>query len=405
MKKKWTAAVCALLAAFSVLGLVGAAASSRVIVYFTSVNETVMDLRADTMPFQANGDIYVPYTVFDSYTTGISLGVYTIYSNNSVLVYSRAYGILTFDLAADTVTSSTGQTLSRTAIRRNSIIFLPTSVVCSYFNLTFSLLPDRDYGFIVRIKNDASRISDTDFSKTARYILSPRYNAYVRSLSGSDPSDPVNTGPQIVDPSASAAPTPPPSTPTPTPTPSPAPSSPPIVTPKPQGGAVYLAFRCDRGGNLSSLAAALARQNVRAVFFFPVRDLARRDDELRALSAAGHRIGLILDDPASAQEDAETGCRLLSHILRAGTDLALTGDDVPVPEGWFAWRTTVNGLPGERPASRQLQEIVASAVHPEDCFLLLDDSGQTVGLLPQLLTRLADAGCTFPLAVETVLEQ
>lgn len=401
MKKKRAALLCVLLAVSCVLVLLApAVAASRKNIYFTAVNDTILELRDDTMPFQANGDIYVPYTVFDSYTTGISLGVYAIYSNNSVLVYSRAYGILTFDLTADTVTSSTGQTLSRTAIRRNSVVFLPTNVVCTYFHLEqWALLLDPNYGFIVRIKNDAFQISDDDFTRAARYILSPRYNAYMRSLSGSDASDPANTGPQIVSP-PSAAPTPTPSASTPSPTP-----SAPAVTPEPQGGAVYLAFRCERGGNLSSLAAALAKQNVRALFFFPVGDLARRDDELRALSAAGHRIGLILEDAETAPEDAEIGCRLLSHILRAGTDLALTGDGVPVPEGWFAWQTTVNGLPGERPANRQLQETVGSAVRPEDCFLLLDDSGQTVGLLPQLLTRLADAGCTFPLAVETVLAQ
>ena len=84
MRKKWFAALCALvLLASCALGLLGpASAASRKTTYFTAINDTVMELRDETMPFSSGGEIYVPYTMFDPNTTGIQLGVYASCGNN-----------------------------------------------------------------------------------------------------------------------------------------------------------------------------------------------------------------------------------------------------------------------------------------------------------------------------------
>ena len=382
MRQRLCGALCAgLLLCACVLGLFGsAAASSRVSVYFMAVNDTVLDLRSETMPFSANGDIYVPYTVFDPNATGISLGVFTAYSNNTVMIYSRTKGgALTFDLTSDNAYASSGQTFFQTAIRRNSIIFVPVNLVCSQFGLTPNLLLDQ-YGFIVRIKNSAVQMSDDDFAASARYILTPRYNAYVKSIGGD----------QVID----------------DPQPSTTPVTPPPTPVQPEGGDVYLAFRCAPGGDTAPIAAALARYGASALFFFAPEELAGRDDEIRALAAVGHRIGLLLSGETEQERvrEAEEGRALLAHILRAGTNTVLTAgaEDRPV-EGWFRWRTTVDGTPDGETDARRIRSIVQNAVGPDSCFLLLDDSARSQELAPQLLDRLSGQGCTFRLAVETVL--
>lgn len=409
----------------SILSLFGAAtASSRETVYFTAVNDTVLDLRDETMPFLASGDIYVPYTMFDPNAMGISLGVFATYSNNTAMIYSRSYGALMFDLVEDSATTSTGQTFSQTAIRRNSVIFVPATVVCNQFHLTCTLLLEQDYGFIVRVKNSAAQISDRDFVPTAKEnILEPRYNAYMGITSGNDAETLPSYSPQPVPseilsipsfgPAVSPSPAPVPSgsaSPIPSPVPSDEPSSPspspsppeeesPEPEPLPEGGNVYLAFRCDQGGDTTALADTLAQHGIYGLFFFHPDELIQRDNELRLLAAAGHKIGLLLDGDTLAQRtlQAREGNELLAHILRSGSALALSQGDEALPTGWISWRTSVDGV------GLDLDDLVEQVVRPEDCFLLLDDSSLCIQHMPQLLSDLSSAGCTFCLALETVL--
>lgn len=396
--KKRIAALCVCLISLACLSLVWAGAVDRVTVYFMVINEKVLDLRGDTMPFMSGGEVYVPSTMFDPNTTGINLGVYTLYGNNTAMVYSWTGGTLVFDLAADTAVSSEGETLPRTAIRRNSVVFLPVDLVCSYFSLDWSLLADPDYGFIVRVKNGASQLSDQDFVPASRYVMTPRYNAYVRSLTG-EPAAP--------EPSVSS--TPPTTRPSPSPSPSPSVSASPSPTPSqaPQGGTLYLAFSCGAGGNTAEIAAALVQQDAFGLFFFRPSELVARDDEVRGLAAAGHKLGLLLDgaDEEERAEQARYGNQLLSHIVRSGTGIALTSEDGAPPVGWFRWTTDVDGRALERTGNRQFQQVLRQAVGPSQCFVLLDDSAQTAELLPRLLRSLAEEGCEFRLALETVLPQ
>lgn len=390
MKRRLISALCAgLLLISGVLELFGAASASRLTVYFMVVNETVLDLRSDTMPFTTGGEVYVPYTMFDPNTTGIGLGVYATYSNNIAMVYSRADGAVMFDLTTDSATSSMGAVFTKKAIRRNSVVFVPVDLVCKYFGLDWKLIVDRDYGFIIRVRSSSSKMSDEEFIPAAKNTLITRYSAYVRSVTG------------IEEPPAPEEPTTTPTPPEPVVTPTP----PPTQSPAPEGGDVYLGFRCDQGGDTAALAADLARYGAWGLFFFRPSELAQRDGEVRALAAAGHRIGLLLDGESEEEreEQALLGNQLLGHILRFGADIALTGAGEAAPEGWFAWNTTADGLPGERTENRQVRETVREAETQERAFLLMDDSSQSVETLERILRDLKGAGCDFRLAVETVL--
>lgn len=397
MKKRIIAVLCVCLLILSQgLFMFAAAASSKEIVYFMAVNERVLDLRSDTMPFISNGGIYVPYIMFDPNTTEVNLGTFTTYGNNTVMVYSRSDGVMMFSLEDDTVITSTGKTFVRTAIRRNSMVFLPVDVVCDFFGLDWRMLDAPGFGRIVRVKSSAAQLSNDEFKTAARHVIAPRYSAYIKSLTPEE--DPLPT------PSPSPSPTP---TPTPTPPAPPQPTTP-TRPPDPEGGDVYLAFRCDADGNTGEAAAVLARRGAFGLFLFRPDQLTAREEEIRLLAAVGHKIGLLLTG-GEAEEQADRGSRLLAHILRAGTDMALLEQEEgvekpePAPEGWFLWNTTVDGTPAGRSPSRQLQETVAAASVPEGCFLLLDDSEQTAAQLEQLLSALESRGCAFPPVLETVL--
>lgn len=420
MKKKWGAALCALvLAAACVLGLFSPAlAAARKTIYFTAVNDTILELRDETMPFLANGELYVPYEIFDPNTTGIKLGLFASYSDNVVVLYSRANGALVFDLAQDTATSSKGDKPTKRAIRHNSTIFVPVDVVVSYFDLDWAILVDRDYGWVVRIKGNAAQIQDNDFVTQGKYTLESRRNAYLKAKGLSEvPSDPRQPTyeeiwqkyleeqaqqSQSSQPAAKPSPSPSPSS---SPSPSPSQPLPGTEPPQPEGGEVYVAVRCTPEGDTAALAAALRRQKAQGVFFFPADALAGRDGEVRALAAAGHKIGLLLDGETAEerQAQAEQGAGLLTHILRSGTDMALAAQGVQLPEGWLAWPAAVDGTAAGRTPAQQLEQTLDAAVRPEDTFLLLDDGLQTAGLASRLLEELEQEGCTFRLGLEPML--
>lgn len=427
MKKKRFTALCALvLAAAGVLGLLSSAlAASRKTIYFTAVNDTILELRDDTMPFLANGEVYVPYEVFNPNSTGIRLGVFASYGDNVVVLYDKENGALVFDLAQDTATSSVGKKYTKRAIRHNSTIFVPVDMVVNYFGLDWAILVDRNYGWVVRIKGDGAQIQDDrDFLTQGQYTLESRRNSYLRdkglleppaaSPSPSPSPAPVETHQptleeiwqQYLD-SQGKEESPPSPSPSPSAKPSQEPSPSPSAseTPQPEGGEVYVAVRCTPEGDTSALSAALDRREIQGVFFFPAETLADRDDEVRALAASGHKIGLLLDGETGEERQAQTeqGAKLLAHILRTGADMALTAEGVQLPEGWLTWPASVDGTAGERTAAQQLEQTLEAAVRPEDTFLLLDDSLQTAGLASRLLDRLEQEGCTFRLGSEPVL--
>lgn len=409
MRKKWFAALCALLLLCAcTLGLLGpASASSRRTTYFTAVNDTVMELRDETMPFSSGGEIYVPYTLFDPNTTGIQLGVYASFGSNTAVFYGRTSGALIFDLSQDTATSSTGDKFSKRAIRHNSTVFVPVDLVVDYFNLNWSILVYPDCGMIVRVKNSSAQISDASFITVGNHILESRYNAYLKGAGLLSTPEPSPSPTPTSSPSSPLPPYRPPVTsepPTESPSqedPSPSESEP----QQPEGGDVYVAVKCTSGGDTAALAAALDDRGSRGVFFFPVEELALRDGEIRALAAGGHKVGLLLDTgtPDTQEAQARHGSELLSHILRAHTDIALTGDGSAVPEGWLDWPVTVDGTAGERSSALQTEDILRDAVRAEDTFLLLDDSAQTAGLVSGLLEQMEEAGCAFRLSLEPML--
>ena len=104
-------------------------------VYFTAVNEQLLDLTSDTMPFWSGGVLYVPSRVF----SGTDLGVSYVRNNTMglVMLYTNRVD-LRFDLEKQTASDKQGRIYSGHAIERGGIVFFPLPVVCGYFGQDWS---------------------------------------------------------------------------------------------------------------------------------------------------------------------------------------------------------------------------------------------------------------------------
>ena len=131
-----------LCAAALVMALALSAAASEESVYQMAVNDRFVDMSAEAMPFQSDGVLYAPYTLFDGNVTGVALGVsFSVMRDDSgyYLYMYRIGGTLRFDLNAGTCTDqNTGESMGMRAIIRNGTIFLPLNRVSRYCELTTS---------------------------------------------------------------------------------------------------------------------------------------------------------------------------------------------------------------------------------------------------------------------------
>ena len=115
------------------LGLLLPTPVSAADLYFTSVNDRVLPLTADTMPLWSGGLLYVPYNVFDKETCGVDLDISTSYSRDAgTVTFYRIRQILVFDLNTGTSRDDiTGETYYAKAIIRNGRPYVPLNMVCS----------------------------------------------------------------------------------------------------------------------------------------------------------------------------------------------------------------------------------------------------------------------------------
>lgn len=392
MKRTWYAAFGAVLLLLALLvGTISAAAVGESI-YFMSVNDTVLDLDDATMPRVVNGILYVPYIMFDpNYTNGENLGVFSSYSRakGTVIIYSRT-GTLVFDINADT-TFYSGEEYREKAIIRNSMVFVPVDLVCKLFDLDWSWLI-MDYGYIIRVKSDAVVLDDASFVDAASFVVRDRFSKYKNDqaqLTQSPTTDPT-PAPSAVEPSPDTE----------------------TVQPDLHETKLYLGFRMDSGEGFADLLEQLHQNQIYGIFFCPPENLADRDDDVRALLAAGHKIGLLLDAATlNAQlEQWETGQELLSHIARTDTVFCLSenlsdSDWNTLSQQVCLWRTTLDATCQEQSVRQQTRAITDSIRPKKSYFTLLDDTAQSAQVLTHVLEQLMEEGCSFPQVNEIVVSK
>lgn len=258
-------------------------------VYFTAVNETILELSDATMPFWSGGYLYVSSTLFSNK----ELGVY--YSPNSakqtLVLYTNRLALI-FDLSNMTTTDSQGNFYSQKAIAKGSDFFLPISMVALFFNLTYTNSKVTN-GYLIRVKSGGAVLSDAMFIDAAASQMEYRYSQYQKRLE-------------------------PPTEPT-------IPTQPEDNTPGISGKSVYLCFLADDSDEISALLDVLDHYDCRATFYFTPELLPQAGDLLRRMTATGQGIGLIADAAQTGTPPAErlnAGNQILFESCSGKTRLA-----------------------------------------------------------------------------------
>lgn len=383
-KRRW---LIRLLALVFCLGLAVPLPISAADLYFTSVNDTVLPLTADTMPIWSGNVLYVPYTVFDSTTNGgIKLGIDTVsYSQkeNAITLYNTRQ-FLRFDLNNGTCQNDiTGETYNAKAIMRNGKPYLPVKTVCYFFGLTYSY-NTISQGYLVRIKSDAVVLSDPDFIEAAGNLINIRLRAYNQSLNPTPSTTSPNTPPQTPVPSDNSS------------------SAADVRT--------YLAFRCTDGSSAGTAAIldALDSGGVYALFLFTPTALRQESDTVRRILGTGHSVGLLAEgaDLAETRALLEEGNRLLEQTVHARTTVAYVPQDQRAAlgaEGWVCWNETYQLTVSETAgastfAANTLRRL---AGRTKATYLTLDGSSAAGRVLPTLLRQLKSSHFVVSIPMET----
>lgn len=275
--KRRTAAVFA--AMLLLLQLVPASVSADETIYFTAVNETVLELSDTTMPFWSGGYLYVASSIF----SGKELGVF--YSRNAakqvVVLYTRNSDLV-FNMKTRTMTDGQGNEYSQSPIEKNGEVFIPINTVAQFFGLTYSTTRitittagKTVNAYLIRVKSSSAILSDKVFTDAAATQLLSRYDSYSSSKE-TRPSSP------FLPPTEEETPV----------TPEPA-----VVT----GKKIYLCFAVRSTAAAEDLLDLLNQYQMQATFYFPPDVLEGADDLLRRMVATGQGIGFL----SAADEDGQ----------------------------------------------------------------------------------------------------
>ena len=352
-------------------------------VCFTSVNDTILPLTADSMPVWSGGVLYVPHTVFDMGSTGISFGTNTSYNKSSGIVsIFNMHQMLVFDIEnATCFDQHTGQTFSGRAIIRNGKAYVPAARVCTFFGLSAPSYRMTEYGYLVRIKNSDAALDDETFIDAASNIMSNRLRDYNQSLQPKPQEQTPVTTPQPVAPSE----------------------------PEPTAVPTYLAFRCDTLQAGADIAAALEQKGHLGLFFFPAHEIAAQGDLIRRLLGCGHGVGILAEGGSAEQTLAllEEGRHALDTVARTRTFFAL------VPEqhrqnaserGWVCWDSSAEAIPDGTLSSYSLALTAVRALPKRGrAYLLLDDSQHSANAIQSLLRQLDERNYTISIPRESRL--
>ena len=272
-------------------------------VYFTAINDNMLPLSEESMPFWSNGYLYVDRCICSMApnSAGKVRGIYRSWNTaKKLLVLSsdeKMLKLLFFDLAAGTVQDNDGISYYPAAILRNNVVFVPISLIAYYFNLTYNRIRV-SHGYLVRIKNDKAFFSDKNFIEAATYQMESMYSEFIRNQE-TQQETPIPSGEGET-----------------------------TETPVEQTGGktVYLCMEASDGTVTEELLYELDRAGSQAAFYCTPEFLSERGDLLRRMTATGQTIGLIADGAdgeRAVEEQLEESNRLLWEATCGKTRLVL----------------------------------------------------------------------------------
>ncbi len=343
-------------------------------VYFTAVNNTLLELNDKTMPVKLKGVFYVPNTVFNS----SELGTYCVYSRSKQLVMlSDLEHILYFDMSEGTCYDEDGESYPYVAIYQNDTAYLPALFTAFYYGIEYSYI-NSDYAPIIRLTK-GEVLSDSAFLRGAAAIMETRLAQYEAAKVTPAPTPtPENTPSTEVTPSPdptpvpTASPTPTP-VPTETPTPTPTPSAQPTASPKPNRSnvVVYIAF-LGLSEESAEYADILGARGFSPSFFVGVEDILQYPAVIRKLLGIGCGVGILFSDDPS--EDCAAASRLLREAAHTVTFIAAAAEELSPESEKMARETGLRLWCAQEPESDPGILIDRLEQAGDRCDLILDGS-------------------------------
>ena len=285
-KKRW---LCFCVVAALALALMVPSALAEDTIFFTAVNNTLLELTAETMPVVHNSLIYVPCSVFN--TQALNTWAYYSRGSQQVLI-SDGTKELFFDMSAGTSYDREENSYRYAALFQNDTAYVPVFFVADFFGMSYSYIR-RDSWHIVRITT-GSVLSDEDFFNAAAPLLETRLSQYLSAQE-------TPTAQPAVSPTPTARPTP---TPTPTPTPA-------VPSPSPAVDRSDVTVRlCFLGLGEESAGILEALEGAPACFFATAEQLYQNADLARRILGSGCALGLLIrEDPVSEYRDFSRALR------------------------------------------------------------------------------------------------
>lgn len=334
-------------------------------VYLTAVNDEMVELSRETMPFWSGGHLYVSNVIFSGVFRRMLEVACSQPPNKPVVLYStRTVGdVLFFDLEAGTSYDGQNNQYGLPAIQRGGYVFFPIDLVCSVFGLTYSYTPV-DPAPLIRIKSASAHLSDevfidaTDADGTRQRL----YDAYVRSLPSSQTPEPSQT---------------------------------PVTT----GRRVYLIFSASDAAAARSLLDILDRHERQATFLLTAEEMEAEGDLLRALTASGQGIGVRLTGEEDAAEQLRRAGEALWRAARVRTRLVWLepGQQAPdtAPEGFcpISCRLDQSRRPLTGTARASALYTQLAGLSGTDLTVYLGEAGENLTGLASLLSRLREGQC------------
>lgn len=300
MKKKLAAVLCVLLVFQLVSPPAGAAGDIR----FVAMGESILPMSDATMPFWKNGYLYIASSSFAG-AARESLNIGQISSSDQVILYSVGRrGTLLFDKGKEYAYDGDGNVYYPGAAVRNGQIFVPASVVASFFGLQYSVTDVKMVvdgqmvqGDLAWIRRSGYSLTEQEFVNAAYFTIASRYVDYLREKEEPTADESTQETPEGVE---------------------------------VDGKRIYLCL--EAGEDTGSLLDALDRYHAQAAFFCSLEFLETEGDLLRRMAATGQAIGILADasDPElSVAQQLEAGNRALALATCGKTRLAYVrgGDD------------------------------------------------------------------------------
>ena len=255
--KRWTAMLLCVLLCVQLSSFPTQAAGD---VYFTGVQENILALSDDTMPFWRNNYLYVPVSIFSgSARNSLEVG-YSVASNGSwVALYWGERAIL-YRKDLPYGEDQNGKRYYPSVVERNGALFVPAGVVAEFFGLQYSV-STVNHGSLVWLHSKNFGLDREEFLNAAEGVMNWRYEEYMAGKITPLPPEEENQ---------------------------------PEEAPSVSGKKLYLCARATE--DTAALLDLLDRNNSYMTFYCTPEFMAENHDLLRRMVGTGHSVGILAEE-------------------------------------------------------------------------------------------------------------